>query len=181
MARSAHNGYHWHLGILKAVRCSMPSALLRNLVCASCVLTVQFLTTIRHSRTEGCAFLFSTPPSSGWTGVSDCAGFAPNHKPKAVCHEPRFHSRPATLLRPPFCPFHRSALFLPAAAQVKKETSRKRQKGKKHEIRRSQHTNQRGRGFPRCSIGVRSQRSPHRIPRSNGEVSHLQLPMCSIT
>jgi hypothetical protein len=48
-------------------------------------------------------------------------------------------------------------LFLPAAAQVKKETSRKRQKGKKHEIRRSQHTNQRGRGFPRGSIGVWSQ------------------------
>jgi hypothetical protein len=59
--------------------------------------------------------------------------------------------------RPPFCPFHHSALFLPAAALVKKETSRKRQKGKKHEIRRSQHANQRGRGFPRCSIGVRSQ------------------------
>src|SRR5208282_409749 len=78
-------------------------------------------------------------------------------KPKPVWHSPRFHSRPATLLRSPFCPFHRSALFLPAAAQVKKETSRKRQKGKKHEIRRSQHTNKRGRGFPRCSIGVRSQ------------------------
>src|ERR1700732_279012 len=77
--------------------------------------------------------------------------------PNRVWHSPRFHSRPATLLRPPFCPFHRSALFLPAAAQVKKETSRKRQKGKKHEIRRSQHTNERGRGFPRCSIGVRSQ------------------------
>src|SRR5580658_9397031 len=77
--------------------------------------------------------------------------------PNPVWHSPRFHSRPATLLRPPFCPFHRSVLFLPAAAQVKKETSRKRQKGKKHEIRRSQHTHQRGRGFPRCSSGVRSQ------------------------
>src|SRR5271170_3448270 len=77
--------------------------------------------------------------------------------PNRVWHSPRFHSRPATLLRPPFCPFHRSALFLPAAALVKKETSRKRQKGKKHEIRRSQHTIQRGRGIPRCSIGVRSQ------------------------
>jgi len=55
--------------------------------------------------------------------------------PNLVWHSPRFHSRPATLLRPPFCPFHRSVLFLPAAAQVKKETSRKRQKGKKHEIR----------------------------------------------
>jgi hypothetical protein len=30
-------------------------------------------------------------------------------------------------------------------------------KGQKHEIRKSQHTNQRGRGFPRCSIGVGSQ------------------------
>jgi hypothetical protein len=74
--------------------------------------------------------------------------------PNRVWHSPRFHSRPATLLRPPLCPFHRSALFPPAAALVKKETSRKRQKGKKHEIRRSQHTNERGRGFPRCSIGV---------------------------
>src|SRR5580658_9855929 len=77
--------------------------------------------------------------------------------PYPVWHSPRFHSRPATLLRPPFCPFHRSALFLPAAALVKEETSRKRQKGKKHEIRRSQHTNQRGCGFPRRSVGVRSQ------------------------
>src|SRR6202023_3456795 len=59
--------------------------------------------------------------------------------PKPVWHSPRFHSRPATLLRTPFCPFYRSALFLPATAQVKKETSRKRQKGKKHEIRRTQH------------------------------------------
>src|SRR5437879_2686009 len=28
---------------------------------------------------------------------------------------------------------------------------------KKHEIRRSQHTNERGRRFPRCSVGVGSQ------------------------
>src|SRR6266446_9754172 len=75
--------------------------------------------------------------------------------PNPVWPSPRFHSRPASLLRPPFCPFHRSALFLPAAAQVKKETSRKRQKGKNNEIRRSQHTNQRGRGFPRRSTEVR--------------------------
>jgi len=77
--------------------------------------------------------------------------------PNPVWHSPRFHSRPATLLRTPFCPFHRSALFLPAGALVKKETSRNRQKGKKHEIRRSQHTNQRGCRFPRRSTGVRSQ------------------------
>src|SRR5207302_6275073 len=90
------------------------------------------------------------------TGVSDCAGFAPNEpQPRLAlaalsltpCHPPST----------PFRPFYRSALFLPAAALVKEETSRKRQKGKKHEIRRSQHTNERGRGFPRCSIGVRSQ------------------------
>src|SRR5467141_1054277 len=76
-------------------------------------------------------------------------------KPNPVWHSPRFHSRPATLLRTLFCPFHRSALFLPAAALVKEETSRKRQKGKNNEIRRGQHTNQRGRGFPCRSIGVR--------------------------
>src|ERR1035441_10758128 len=36
-------------------------------------------------------------------------------------------------------PFNRSALFLPAAAQVKEETSRKRQKGKK---RSEEHTSE---------------------------------------
>src|SRR5208282_2201628 len=107
---------------------------------------------------------FFTPSSSRWAplgrgsdGRFGLRRFRAKLTPKHVWHSPRFHSRPATLLRPPFCPFHRFALFLPAAAQVKKETSRKRQKGKKHEIRRSQHTNQRGRGFPCCSIGVRSQ------------------------
>ena len=45
-----------------------------------------------------------------------------------VWHSPRSHSRPATLPRTPFCPFYRPALFLPAAAQVKEETSRERQK-----------------------------------------------------
>jgi hypothetical protein len=76
---------------------------------------------------------------------------------KPVWHSPRSHSRPATLPRTPFCPFHRSALFLPAAAQVKEETSRKRQKGKKHEIRRSQPTHQRGGRFSGGRFGVRSQ------------------------
>ena len=65
------------------------------------------------------------------TGVSDCAGFAPNHKSTAVCHEPRFPSRPATLPRPPFCPLPRSGLFFPAAALVKKKTSRKRREREK--------------------------------------------------
>ena len=50
--------------------------------------------------------------------------------PNPVWHSPRFHSRPATLLRPPFCPFHRSALFLPAAAQVKKKQAGNGRKGK---------------------------------------------------
>src|SRR5579863_2774709 len=54
-------------------------------------------------------------------------------------------------------PFAVPVLFLPAAAQVKEETSQKRQKGKNNEIRRSQRTNQRGRSFPRRSAGVRSQ------------------------
>jgi hypothetical protein len=65
----------------------------------------------------------STPSSSGWTpvrrgsdGVSDCADSRQTN-PNRVWPSPRFHSRPATLLRPPFSPFHRSALFLPAAAQ----------------------------------------------------------------
>src|ERR1700729_1566081 len=42
----------------------------------------------------------------------------------------RFHSRPAALLRPPFCPFIRVALFFLAAAPVKEKTSRHRQNGK---------------------------------------------------
>src|SRR5439155_8719758 len=50
--------------------------------------------------------------------------------PNSVWHSPRFHSRPATLPRPPFCPFARVALFFLAAAQVKEKTSRHRQKGK---------------------------------------------------
>src|SRR5438876_9020434 len=40
---------------------------------------------------------------------------------KRVCHAPRRHSRPATLLRPPFCPLLRSGLFFLAAAQVKEK------------------------------------------------------------
>lgn len=56
------------------------------------------------------------------TGVSECAGFTPNHKTKAVCHSARFHSRPTTLLRAPFCPLPRPALLFTAAAQVKKKT-----------------------------------------------------------
>src|SRR4051794_33426463 len=78
------------------------------------------------------------------TGVSDCAGFAPNHKAKAVWHSPRFSSRPATLSRAPFRPFARVALFFLAAAQVKEKTSRHRQKGKNNEIRGNQQQNQRG-------------------------------------
>src|SRR5580704_16168523 len=85
--------------------------------------------------TEGCAIFFSTLPSSGWAAAWPRLGRAfrtapvsRQTNPNPVWHSPRFHSRPATLLRPPFCPFHRSALFLPAAALVKKETSRKRQK-----------------------------------------------------
>ena len=105
----------------------MPGPLRRKFleVCAD----FQSLTTIRHFQAEGCAvFLPLRPPPGGRrlaaarTGTSDCAGFAPNHKPEAVCHEPRFPSRPATLPRPPFCPLPRSGLFFPAAALVKKKT-----------------------------------------------------------
>src|SRR5580658_2647301 len=42
----------------------------------------------------------------------------------------RFHSGPAALLRPPFCPFTRVALFFLAAALVKEKTGRHRQNGK---------------------------------------------------
>jgi hypothetical protein len=50
-------------------------------------------------------------------------------------------------------------LFLPAAAQVKEETSQKRQKGKNNEIRRSQQTNQRGRGL----LPIFTKRSGYRL------------------
>src|ERR1017187_10245801 len=50
--------------------------------------------------------------------------------PTRFWHSPRFHSRPANLLRPPFCPFARVGLFFLAAALVKEKTSRHRQKGK---------------------------------------------------
>ena len=58
---------------------------LRIPVSAYCVLTSQSLTTIRHSQTEGYAIFFPLRPLPGGrrlaaarTGVSDCAGFAPN-------------------------------------------------------------------------------------------------------
>jgi len=93
---------------------------------------------------------FPTSASSGWTppdraaltGVLDCAGFAPNLEPKAVCHELRFHSSPATLLRLPFCPSHRSRLVFSRCRSGE---------GKNNEIRRSQEANKRGRRFPRRS------------------------------
>src|SRR5580658_316469 len=58
------------------------------------------------------------------------APFSRQTKPNRVWHSPRFPSRPATLLRPPFCPFARVALFFLAAAQVKEKTGRKRRKEK---------------------------------------------------
>jgi hypothetical protein len=47
-----------------------------------------------------------------------------------VWHSPRFHSRPAILLRTSFYPFARVDLFFLAAALVKEKTGRHRQKGK---------------------------------------------------
>jgi hypothetical protein len=49
--------------------------------------------------------------------------------PNRVWHSPRSHSRPATLLRPSFCPFHQCRLVFSRCALVKKNTSRYRQKG----------------------------------------------------
>src|SRR5580698_8970280 len=77
--------------------------------------------------------------------------------PNPVWHSPRFHSRPATLLRPPFCPFRRFRLVSSRCRSSEGRNKPKTAERGKNEIRRSQHTNQRGRGFPRCSIGVRSQ------------------------
>ena len=106
-------------------------------VCRQCA-DFQSLTIIRHSQAEGCAvFAPLRPPPGGRrlaaarTDVSDRAGFAPNHEPKAVCHEPRFPSRPATLPPASVLPLPRSALFFPAAALVKKKTSRKRREREK--------------------------------------------------
>ena len=67
------------------------------------------------------------------TGVSDCAGFlgAKLYSPTPFGTHRAFSltpCHPSFGLRSDL--FHRSALFLPAAAQVKKEASRKRQKGK---------------------------------------------------
>ncbi len=81
--------------------------------------------------------LFRTSASSGWTplgrgsdGALRTAPLSRQTNPNRVWHSPRFPSRPATLLRPPFCPFARVALFFLAAALVKEKTSRHRQKGK---------------------------------------------------
>src|ERR1700692_1626404 len=91
-------------------------------------------------------------------------------KPNRVWHSARFRSRPATLLRPPFCPFTGVALFFLAAALVKENTSRHRQKGKKHEIRRSQPQNQRSSQLPRAVAGGGAECSPRAVSRSDGQV-----------
>jgi hypothetical protein len=49
-------------------------------------------------------------------------------------------------------------LFLPAAAQVKKKTSQKRQKGKNNEVRRRNNTTERGCGLPSEYKETRNQR-----------------------
>src|SRR5450755_666306 len=95
--------------------------------------------------------------------------------PNRVWHSPRFHSRPATLFRPPFCPFHQYRLVFSRCALVKKKTSRYRQKGKKHEIRRSKPQDQRSSQLPSAVAGGWAERSAHAVSRSDGEVSQLQL------
>ena len=107
---------------------------------------------------------FSTSSSSGWTplgrgsdGRFGLRRFRAKPTPTPFgTHRAFTHALPPSFgLRS--VPFAVPVLFLPAAAQVKEETSQKRQKGKNNEIRRSQQTNQRGRRFPRRSAGVRSQ------------------------
>lgn len=80
--------------------------------------------------------------SSGWAAAWPRLGRALRIAPlsrqtetKRVWHSPRFPSRPAILLRPPFCSFYQDRLVFSRFAPVKKKTSRSRQKGKKHEIR----------------------------------------------
>jgi len=47
-----------------------------------------------------------TPLSRGSDGRFGLRRFRAKLTPNRVWHSPRFHSRPATLLRAPFCPFH---------------------------------------------------------------------------
>ena len=83
------------------------------------------------------------------------------------------HALPPSL-RPPFGPFARVVLFFLAAAQVK-EKQADTAEGKKHEIRRSQPQNQRGRRLSGAVAGVRAERSAHAVSRSDGQISQLQL------
>src|SRR3984893_10159070 len=108
--------------------------------------------------------IFPTSSSAGWTplGRGSDGRFGLRRFRAKLTPTPFGTHRAFTHALPPSfglrsVPFAVPVLFLPAAAQVKKETSRKRQKGKNNEIRRSQQANQRGRGFPRRCAGVRSQ------------------------
>jgi hypothetical protein len=58
---------------------------------------------------------------------------------------------------------------------VKKKTSRYRQKGKKHEIRRSQPQGQRSSQLPRAVAGGWAEFGAHAVSRSDGQISQLQL------
>src|ERR1039458_10820521 len=62
-------------------------------------------------------------------------------KPNRVWHSPRFHSRPATLLRPPFCPFHQYRLFFFPLAPVEEKKKRYPQKREKQKNRRKETPN----------------------------------------
>ena len=59
-------------------------------------------------------------------------------------------------LRPPSVPSP-SHLVSSRCRSIEGRNKPETAEGGKYEFRRSQHTNQRGCGFPRCSIGVRSQ------------------------
>src|ERR1700691_4021142 len=78
-------------------------------------------------------------------------------KPNRVWHSPRFPSRPATLLPASVLSLRPCRLVFPRCRSGERKNKPTPAEGKKHEIRRSQHKNQRGRGFPRRSIGARSQ------------------------
>src|ERR1022692_4646506 len=112
-------------------------------------------------------------PRLGWAFRT--APVSRQTNPNRVWHSPRFHSRPATLRRPPFCPFHQYRLVFSRCALVKKKKNRYRQKRKKHEIRKSQPQNQRSSQLPRAVAGGWAEFNPHAVSRSDGQVSQLQL------
>src|SRR5713101_4363741 len=120
-------------------------------------------------------------PSSGWTplgrgsdGRFGLRRFRAKLTPTAFgTHRAFTHALPPSFgLRS--VPSTSIGLFFPLRFSEEKN-KRYRQKGKKHEIRRSQPQDQRSSQLPRAVAGGWTEFSAHAVSRSDGQVSQLQF------